>query len=116
MSYLFSLAGHRHAACPAGLRMARAVAFWVACSLALSAQALEVLPPQHAVPGGVIALPLGPAPLRPQASLAGVPVMVVGDATHWTAVLGLSLGAKPGPGELVVRRPGQAEEHLSFTI
>jgi murein DD-endopeptidase MepM/ murein hydrolase activator NlpD len=96
--------------------MARAVAFWVACSLALGAQALEVLPPQLAVPGGVIALPLGPAPLRPQASLAGVPVMVVGDPTHWTAVLGLSLGAKPGPGELVVRRPGQAEEHLSFTI
>ena len=96
--------------------MARAVAFWVACCLSPGAHASELMPPQLAVPGGVIALPLGPAPQRPQASLAGVPVMVVGDPAQWTAVLGLSLSAKPGQGELLVRRPGQAEEHLSFAI
>ncbi len=96
--------------------MARALAFWVACSLAFGTHALEVMPPQLAVPGGVIALPLGPAPQRPQASLAGVPVMVVGDPAQWTAVVGIPLAAKPGPGELLVRRPGQAEEHLPFVI
>lgn len=86
------------------------------CSIAIAAQALEALPENRTVPGGVAVLPLGPAPQRPAASLAGTPVMVVGDPAQWTAVLGLSLGAKPGPGELLVRRPGQAEEHLSFAI
>ena len=42
--------------------------------------------------------------------------MVVGDATGWTAVLGISLGTKPGPGALAVRRAGKADEPLSFVI
>ena len=99
-----------------GLLLARAATFCMCCCIAATALARQVLPAGRAVPGGVVVLALGPSAQRPQASLAGIPVMVVGDPTQWTAVLGISLGAKPGPGALAVRRAGQAEERLSFVI
>jgi murein DD-endopeptidase MepM/ murein hydrolase activator NlpD len=94
---------------------ARVLVLWACCTIP-AAQALGALPQSSAVPGGVVVLPLGPASQQPAASVAGTPAMVVGDAAQWTAVLGIPLAAKPGPGMLVVRRPGQADEHLSFAI
>ena len=52
------------------------------------------------VPGGVARLSLGPAPQRPRVQVrqgdADVPVLVVGDAIEWTAVLGIPLAAAVG--------------------
>jgi murein DD-endopeptidase MepM/ murein hydrolase activator NlpD len=77
--------------------------------------ALE-LPTQRIVPGGVATLSLGPAPMRPQAYAGGVPLLVVGDSGGWTAVLGIPLSAKPGPGSLLLRRAGHADTSLDYTI
>jgi murein DD-endopeptidase MepM/ murein hydrolase activator NlpD len=85
---------------------------WV---LAHGASALE-LPTQRIVPGGVATLPLGASPLRPQAFAGGVPVMVIGDASGWVAVLGIPLSAKPGSGAIQVHRAGQADAQLSYAI
>ncbi len=56
-----------------------------------------VWPRALAVPGGVARLSLGPAAQRPRVQVrqgdADVPVLVVGDAIEWTAVLGIPLAA-----------------------
>jgi murein DD-endopeptidase MepM/ murein hydrolase activator NlpD len=82
------------------------------------ARALEAtgLPEQRSAPGGVVSIALGASPERPQASRDGVPVLVVGDAAQWTAVLGIPLSAKPGPATLRVQRAGQADERRRFVI
>jgi hypothetical protein len=49
-----------------------------------------------AVPGGVVCLPLGAAPSRPQAQADGVPVLMLGNAPAWTALVGVPLSASPG--------------------
>ena len=76
-----------------------------------------VWPRARAVPGGVARLALGPARDRPQVfTRAGVPVLVVGDAIAWTAVLGIALAEAPGPGQVTVQVPGEPERLLAFGI
>lgn len=71
----------------------------------------------HAVPGGVIAIPLGAAPERPRASLAGVPVLVSGDLSGWTAIVGVSLATPPGNATLLVEHEaGLAPVRKTFTV
>ncbi len=76
-----------------------------------------VWPRPRAVPGGVARLALGPARERPQVfNRAGVPVLVVGDAIAWTAVLGIALADAPGPSQVTVQVPGEPERQLAFDI
>jgi murein DD-endopeptidase MepM/ murein hydrolase activator NlpD len=82
-------------------------------------QGLE-LPQAAAVPGGVALLSL-PAMLSASASAPGVSyngarVMVVRDADHWLAVVGIALSAEPGPASLSIRAAGSAPVSLSFLI
>jgi len=101
---------------PATRRVRGALAL-LACALAAPcAAAMPELPTSLAVPGGVATLPLGPAPSRPEAYAAGVPLMVVGDATGWVAVLGIPLSAKPGSAAILVRRPGRADSRVTYAI
>jgi murein DD-endopeptidase MepM/ murein hydrolase activator NlpD len=87
------------------------------CALALPCAAATLeLPTQLIVPGGVATLPLGPSPARPHALSGGVPLMVVGDASGWVAVLGIPLSAKPGGGAILVRRAGRADMQVTYTI
>ena len=79
------------------------------------ARALD-LPEQRLVPGGVAVVDLGAAPQRPRASVGGVPVLVVGETSQWTAVVGIALSAKPGTLELNVRRDGQGDVRLPLTV
>ena len=67
------------------------------------------------VPGGIARLALGPAPTRPQAFAAEVPLLVLGDARGWTAVVGIPLSATPGPAQIVVRTAG-GERALGYDI
>ena len=76
-----------------------------------------VWPRARAVPGGVARLALGPARDRPQVfTSTGVPVLVVGDAIAWTAVLGIALAEAPGSGQVTVQVAGEPERQLAFDI
>lgn len=59
-----------------------------------------VWPQASTVPGGVARLALGPAAEPPSAFThvngADVPVLVIGDAIAWTALVGIPLAAAPG--------------------
>ncbi len=92
-----------------------AVAFAFAALCAGPASAID-LPQQRLVPGGVAAVDLGASDERPVVRIGGVPGLVVGDATRWTAVLGIALGAAPGPVTFEVQRGTQPTTHASVTI
>ncbi len=94
---------------------------WAAAACAASALLCGAawgldLPQQRLVPGGVATLSLGPSEQRPSARFGDKPVMVVGDANGWTAVVGIPLGAKPGPLSVSVRRGNGPASTRSFTV
>ena len=63
-----------------------------------------VWPRAAQVPGGVARLSLGPAPERPVAHTQdGVPVLVLGDAIEWTALVGIALAAPVGEAHIATQ-------------
>ncbi|RQO80768.1 peptidase M23 [Acidovorax sp. FJL06] len=73
------------------------------------------------VPGGVARLSLGPAATRPQAQVrqaeVDVPLLVVGDASEWTAVLGIALAAPLGDAHIsVAQADGSGLRQLPYTV
>ena len=68
------------------------------------------------VPGGVAWLSLGPAAQRPQVLADGVPVLVLGDAIEWTAVVGIPLAAASGERRIEVRGAGGATRQLTYNV
>ncbi|RYF69139.1 MAG: M23 family metallopeptidase [Comamonadaceae bacterium] len=72
-------------------------------------------PQASQVPGGVARLSLGPAALAPAAHTrvndVDVPVLVIGDAIEWTALVGVPLSATPGEAALRV-----AERRVPYRI
>jgi murein DD-endopeptidase MepM/ murein hydrolase activator NlpD len=106
----------------------RALLALTACVFAAGAAAVT-LPQARSVPGGVVLLDLGASNVAPEvrvgaSAAAGadaaapgtVPVLVVGDPARWTAVVGIALDARPGTGEVTIRRAGAAEVRQAFTI
>ena len=81
-----------------------------------------VWPQALLVPGGVARLPLGPAATRPVVHTLGakgepVPVLVLGDAAGWTAVVGIPLAAAPGPAHATLQSTkGGAARELPYTV
>ncbi|MBK6559530.1 MAG: peptidoglycan DD-metalloendopeptidase family protein [Comamonadaceae bacterium] len=67
------------------------------------------------VPGGIARLALGPSTTRPQAFAGEVPLLVLGDARGWTAIVGIPLSATPGPAQIAVRAAG-GERALGYDI
>jgi murein DD-endopeptidase MepM/ murein hydrolase activator NlpD len=99
--------------CTAGRSLPLLVAGWLACAGAFAVE----LPTQRKVPGGVATLALGASPLAPKVEYNGTPVLVVGDRTQWTAVVGIALAAKPGAASVLVERaPQLPPERRSFVI
>ncbi|OOG39093.1 M23 family metallopeptidase [Polaromonas sp. A23] len=80
----------------------------------------SVWPRALQVPGGIARLPLGAAPTRPVAHLPGgdgpVPLLVLGDTSHWTALVGVALSAEPGEAHIVVQAGEGASRELAYTI
>src|SRR3990167_11345490 len=76
----------------------------------------DVWPRAQPVPGGVARLSLGPAATRPEAFAGDVPLLVVGDAREWTAVVGIALAAAPGPAHITVRAPGGGTRQGPYRI
>lgn len=74
------------------------------------------LPEERLAPGGVARIALGPSAEQPKASFNGLPVLVIPDATQWTAVVGIALAARPGRAHLTVRRTDGAELLVPFEI
>ena len=68
------------------------------------------------VPGGVARLDLGPALARPSAFAGDAPLLVLGDASGWTALVGIALAAEPGPARIRVRASGGGERELDYLI
>ncbi len=85
-----------------------------ACAVCTPARATD-LPEARSVPGGVAVLALGASIDKPAATYNGTPVLVVGDALGWSAVVGIGLGTAPGAGRLLVRRGG-VEDATPFAI
>ena len=80
------------------------------------ATAAAELPEQRLAPGGVARIALGASPGAPKASFNGVPLLVVGDARRWTALVGIALAAPPGRASVAVQRDGAAEQPVTFVI
>ncbi len=87
------------------------------------------------VPGGIAQLPLGAAALRPVARLGqvatsnatnqatnqandirDVPVLVVGDPSAWTALVGIGLSAAPGNSSISVQQAGAEQRQIDFAV
>lgn len=68
------------------------------------------------VPGGVAWLPLGPAPQRPLAFAGELPLLVLGDAAGWTALLGIALSAPPGEANITVQAADGSRRDIAYTI
>lgn len=86
-----------------------------AALLAMPAGAIE-LPTTAAVPGGVAVVELPASPTPPRASFNGKPVMVLPDDGAYAALVGLSLGIKPGTHRLLVRDGTDREIIREFSV
>jgi murein DD-endopeptidase MepM/ murein hydrolase activator NlpD len=75
-----------------------------------------VWPHASQVPGGVARLSLGPSAKRPQAFAGDVPLLVLGDAIEWTALVGIPLAAEPGEASIAVRAEGKPERQIAYTV
>jgi hypothetical protein len=98
---------------------------WRACALApivtaaLAAPFSAALPTASQVPGGVALLNVGPitsASEPPRVSYHGDRVLLLAQADHWLAVVGIPLTAATGADAISIQRAGAAEQMLSFTI
>jgi murein DD-endopeptidase MepM/ murein hydrolase activator NlpD len=87
-------------------RLPMFLAGWLVCAFACSFAFAVELPQPRSVPGGVAVLPLGASAQAPKVSYDGRPVLVVGDPTGWTAVVGIALSAKPSAAAILVERSG----------
>jgi murein DD-endopeptidase MepM/ murein hydrolase activator NlpD len=68
------------------------------------------------VPGGVALLPLGPSAQRPQAYAGEVPLLVLGNASGWTAIVGIALSAAPGEASITVQAADGNRRDMAYTI
>ena len=69
-----------------------------------------------AVPGGIARVALGESTERPVARSDGIPLLVVGSAAGWTALVGIPLAAEPGEATITVEAPGADVRSLPYTI
>jgi murein DD-endopeptidase MepM/ murein hydrolase activator NlpD len=76
----------------------------------------DVWPHASQVPGGIARLSLGPGAKRPAAFSGDVPLLVVGDAIEWTALVGIPLAAAPGGASIVVRTENGADKEVAYTV
>jgi hypothetical protein len=74
-------------------------------------------PRQRLAPGGIALLDLGAAAQRPQVTTeAGVPVLVTGTPSGWTAVVGIPLSAQPGEAGVQARHADGSVQSVRYRI
>lgn len=75
-----------------------------------------IWPQDQRVPGGVARLSLGPAAQRPTAFAADLPLLVLGDAIEWTALVGIPLAAPVGEAAITVRDADGASRQVAYRV
>ena len=76
-----------------------------------------VRPRASQVPGGIARLSLGPAATRPVAhGEIDVPLLVLGDAIEWTALVGIPLATPPGAASIAVQARGSVDRVIAYTV
>ena len=85
-------------------------------ALAAAPQSSDVWPNASQVPGGIARLSLGPAATRPVAAAGDVPLLVLGDAIEWTALVGIPLAAAPGKASITVQTASGGQRRIDYTI
>ncbi|MDR6858022.1 peptidoglycan DD-metalloendopeptidase family protein [Variovorax guangxiensis] len=89
----------------------------MALPAAQATQSPQSWPHASQVPGGIARLSLGPAARRPQARTAeDVPLLVLGDAIDWGALVGIPLSAEPGEARIRVLREDGGTSELTYVI
>lgn len=79
-------------------------------------------PRELRVPGGIARLALGPAAERPRAFApsaqgeAEVPLLVLGQPSGWTAVLGIALAADLGDAQIRVERADGTQQSVAYVV
>lgn len=76
----------------------------------------DLWPRDSAVPGGIARLNLGSAAARPMAHMGGVPLLVLGDAKGWTALVGIALSTTPGLASIAVESESGVPRQVDFTV
>ncbi len=76
----------------------------------------SVWPQDLRVPGGVARLSLGPAAQRPLAFTGEVPLLVLGDAIEWTALVGIPLAAVTGEAFITVQTSHGGTRQLAYSV
>ena len=74
------------------------------------------LPRQSSVPGGVARIALGTADERPVAHQGDVPLLVVGNASAWTALVGIPLTAPPGAAQIHAQSVGGPVRTFEYLV
>jgi hypothetical protein len=75
-----------------------------------------ILPRPSAVPGGVVLLPIEGTPgAVPMVTFDGARAMVLRDAGHWLAIVGIPLAATPGHEQVAVK-DGGSTTYVGFDI
>ena len=87
-----------------------------ASALAEAPSSAAIWPRASQVPGGVALLPLGAAAQRPAAYAGEVPLLVLGDAKEWTALVGIALSAQPGEASITVQAADGSRRDIAYTI
>src|SRR6185369_1872786 len=81
-----------------------------------SASAAALLPRDSSVPGGVARIALGAAAERPVAHQEQVPLLVVGNTSAWTAVVGIPLTTQPGPAQIEVQSADGMVRTIEYVV
>jgi murein DD-endopeptidase MepM/ murein hydrolase activator NlpD len=100
------------------MHLSRRTILFAIASAGLDAHAAPAvhLPRQSSVPGGVALIPLGAASERPVAQQGQVPLLVVGDPSAWTALVGIPLAAPAGPATIQVQIAGAATRRIDYEV
>jgi murein DD-endopeptidase MepM/ murein hydrolase activator NlpD len=102
----------------ATMSISRRTLMFAVAATACGAHASNAAPlPRHSsVPGGVARIGLGAAQERPLAHQGEVPLLVVGNASAWTAVVGIPLSAPEGAAQIHVQSVGGPVRTFDYTI
>jgi hypothetical protein len=74
------------------------------------------LPRHSSVPGGVARIALGAAPERPVAHQGELPLLVTGNPSAWTALVGIPLSASPGGAQIELEVAGGPVLTIDYVV
>ena len=96
----------------------RHVVILIASLFSAAASGAQPFLPKHTpVPGGIAVIALDTASAaRPTAHYQSKRVMVLGDASHWRAIVGIPLETSPGEQTLEISGPNGTTQQVAFAV